>query len=37
MSRNVGNGENGKFDDISLKVEIQLNELKRRVPTERRI
>ena len=28
-------GENGKFDDMSLKVEIQLNELKRRVPTRR--
>ena len=37
MSRNAGNGENGKFDDISPKVEIQLNELKRRVPTEQRI
>ena len=27
MSRNAGNGENGKFDDISPKLEIQLNEL----------
>ena len=30
MSRNAGNGGNGNFDDISPKVEIQLNELKRR-------
>ena len=30
-------GKYGKFDDISPKTEIQLNKLKRRVPTERRI
>ena len=31
MSRNAGNNGNDKFDEISLKTEIQLSKLKRRV------
>ena len=31
MSRNAGNDENGKFDDISPKTKIEANELKTRV------
>ena len=30
-------GKDGEYDDTSPKTEIQLNKLKRRVPTERRI
>ena len=37
MSRNAGNDENGKFDDISPKTKIQANDLKTRVPTKWRI
>ena len=35
MSRNAGNGENVKLDDISPKVEIQLNRLKLEKGTNR--
>ena len=36
MSRNARNNANGKFDEISRKAEVRVNELEKMVPTKRR-